>query len=173
MLTNLMIMKLSVCWPCVLWAQEQVCGSSRGCGSGSLARSPSALFCTMHIRLLFPAPRPPSLFQRLPSTINCIGLKHRLFIIWFKPSVSKVLCNVLGYDSAYQNDVSFGFCRLRFCQKSNGDMSGNALFPSSFPASSFCTKTLLSQKKGSTNYIGFCTVLNDIKGYFQKVVNFL
>lgn len=166
-----MIMKLSVCWPCVVWAQEQVCGSSRGCGSGSLARSASALFCTMHIRLLFPAPRPPSLFQLLLlSTVLALNI---VCIFLFKPSVSKGLCNVLGYDSAYQNDVSFGFCRLRFCQKSNGVVSGNALFPSSFPASSFCTKTLLSQKKVQRTTLVFVLCWMISKGTSKKVENIL
>lgn len=155
-----MIMKLSVCWPCV----EQVCGSSRGCGSRSLARSASALFCTMHIRLLFPAPRPPSLFQLLLlSTVLALDIVYLLFD----------LSRVFRKDSAmfwdmiqhiYQNDVSFGFCRLRFCQKSNGDMSGNALFPSSFPASSICTKTLLSQKKVQRTTLSFALCCMISKG---------
>lgn len=165
-----MIMKLSVCWPCV-WAGTGLRVESWVWKWVTRSLSVCTLLHDAHSTVVSRAAS--IVFVSTTSTINCIGLKHRLFIIRFKPSVSKGLCNVLGYDSAYQNDVSFGFCRLRFCQKSNVDVSGNALFPSSFPASSFCTKTLLSQKNVQRTTFVFSPCCMISKGTPKKFVNFL
>lgn len=167
-----MIMKLSDCWPCVLWST----------GTGLRVESwvwkwvtRSLSVCTLlhdaHSTVVSRAAS--TVFVSTTSTINCIGLKHRLLLF--------DLSRVFRKDSAMFWDMiqhiktmsHLGFVDCVFVQKSNGVVSGNALFPSSFPASSFFTKTLLSQKKVQRTTLVFAQCCMISKGTSKNYVNFL